>query len=129
MAIEKISFVSIPVKDQDRAIDFYTNKLGFKLEADTPMGDDGSRWVEVSVPGSDTRLVLYGGPDTHDLIGRNSPAAFSTSDIQATADELKAAGVEFTVELKTEFWGTFFMFKDLDGNQFLVSGPTVTRPE
>jgi catechol 2,3-dioxygenase-like lactoylglutathione lyase family enzyme len=59
--IKAIKFASIPVRDQDRALNFYTAKLGFAVATDQSFGD-GQRWIELRIPGADTRVVLF----THD---------------------------------------------------------------
>ncbi|HET9131315.1 MAG TPA: VOC family protein, partial [Terriglobia bacterium] len=56
--ITHVKFVSIPTRDQDLALAFYTEKLGFKLVADQPH-DDKRRWIELRIGGSDTRFVLF----------------------------------------------------------------------
>src|SRR5947199_8069094 len=56
--IKQIKFVSIPVSDQNRALDFYTEKLGFTIITDQPF-DDKQRWIELRVPKAETRVVLF----------------------------------------------------------------------
>ena len=56
--IKQIKFVSIPVADQNRALDFYTEKLGFTIITDQPF-DDKQRWIELRVPKAETRVVLF----------------------------------------------------------------------
>ena len=56
--IRGIKIAGIPVRDQDAALKFYTEKLGFKVATDQPMGD-GQRWIELMIPGADTRLALF----------------------------------------------------------------------
>jgi catechol 2,3-dioxygenase-like lactoylglutathione lyase family enzyme len=56
--IKSIKFASIPVSDQDQALEFFTEKLGFKVATDHPF-DDHQRWIELRIPGADTRLVLF----------------------------------------------------------------------
>lgn len=117
--IRGIKFASIPVTDQDRALDFYTSKLGFRLVTDQPFTDD-QRWIELGIPGADSRIVLFrfdnglkpGGPMN---------VTFWTDDVEATAQELKGKGVEFTMDPKREDWGVAAAFKDLDGNLFVLS--------
>ena len=59
--IKQIKFVSIPVADQNRALDFYTEKLGFTIITDQPF-DEKQRWIELRVPeGGDTGGALYAG--------------------------------------------------------------------
>ena len=56
--IKAVKFVSIPVKDQDQALDFYTKKLGFQILTDQPFGG-GQRWLELGIPGAETKVVLF----------------------------------------------------------------------
>jgi catechol 2,3-dioxygenase-like lactoylglutathione lyase family enzyme len=56
--IKGIKFASIPVTDQDRALEFYTKKLGFRVLTDQPF-DDHQRWIELGIAGADTSLVLF----------------------------------------------------------------------
>ena len=56
--IKQIKFVSIPVADQNRALDFYTDKLGFTIITDQPF-DEKQRWIELRIPKAETRLVLF----------------------------------------------------------------------
>ena len=118
--ITHLKFMSIPVKDQQRALKFYTEKLGFKVATDQPMGD-GQRWIELLIPGADTRLALFTPPGHEDRIGDFQSLTFWCDDVFATAKQLAANGVEFTQEPKAEVWGTFAMLKDSDGNRFVVS--------
>ena len=67
--IRRIKFTSIPVQDQDAALDFYTSKLGFRVATDQPLGEQ--RWIELRIPGADTRVVLYTPPGQEDRIGRH----------------------------------------------------------
>ena len=55
--IKQIKFVSVPVADQNRALDFYTEKLGFTIITDQPF-DEKQRWIELRVPKAETRVVL-----------------------------------------------------------------------
>ena len=118
--IKAVKFVSIPVKDQSQALDFYTKKLGFQIITDQPMGG-GQRWIELSIPGAETRVVLF-TPDGHETrIGTFSNITFTSDNVEKTYEEMSARGVEFQGPPKTEHWGTSAMFKDLDGNVFLLS--------
>jgi lactoylglutathione lyase len=53
-----IGTITVHVTDQDKALAFYTQKLGFEMRADMPMGPD-QRWLEVAPPGAQTRILLY----------------------------------------------------------------------
>jgi predicted enzyme related to lactoylglutathione lyase len=118
--IKCIKFVSVPTRDQDQALTFYTEKLGFKVMTDQPFSDK-QRWIELAIDGSETRFVLF-TPDGHeDRIGGFFNGALACDNVQKTYEELKARGVEFTGKPKEEPWGTFAMFKDPDGNQFVLS--------
>lgn len=118
--IKSIKFASIPVRDQDKALAFYTEKLGFTVFTDQPMGP-GQRWIELTIPGAKTGVVLF-TPEGHESrIGTFSGISFECDDVQKTYDDLKAKGVEFAGPPKAEQWGTFVILKDVDGNQFVMS--------
>src|SRR3954451_5504964 len=113
--IRGIKFISIPVRNQDEALKFYTEKLGFKVATDQPHGP-GQRWIELKIPGADTGITLFTPPGHEDRIGGFQPLSFWCDDVHATAAQMKAKGVEFAQEPKTEHWGTSAIFKDVDGN-------------
>ena len=118
--IKGFKIVSIPVTDQDRALAFYTEKLGFRVHTDQPFNDK-QRWIELSIPGAETLVGLF-TPDGHEnRIGGFYPATFHCDNIDRTYEELSARGVEFLGPPKKEPWGSFAMFKDPDGNQFVLS--------
>jgi predicted enzyme related to lactoylglutathione lyase len=117
--IRGIKFASVPVTDQDRALAFYTEKLKFRLLTDQPFNDH-QRWIELGIPGADSRLVLFrfdNGPQP----GTQMNITFWSDDVESTARELKERGVEFTMEPTKAPWGTAAKFKDLDGNTFVLS--------
>ena len=117
--IKAIKFASIPVRDQDAALAFYTEKLGFQVATDQPF-DDTQRWIELRIPGADTGIVLF-TPDGHeDRIGTFQSISFWTNNVQKTYDELTSRGVEFVGPPQTADWGTAAIFKDPDGNQFVL---------
>jgi catechol 2,3-dioxygenase-like lactoylglutathione lyase family enzyme len=118
--IKAVKFVSISVKDQTRALEFYTKKLGFRILTDQPMGE-GQRWLELSIPGGETKVVLFTPPGHETLIGTFSNITFMSDNVEKTYEELSARGVEFERPPQKEQWGTSAMFKDLDGNIFLLS--------
>jgi predicted enzyme related to lactoylglutathione lyase len=120
--IKAIKFASIPVRDQDKALEFYTTKLGFKVITDSPF-DGTQRWIELGLPRAETKLVLFTAPGHEHTIGGFMNVTFVADDVEATAKELKARGVEFMQEPKQADWGTAAIFKDVDGNQFVVSTP------
>lgn len=66
--IRGVKIVSIPVSDQDRALEFYTDKLGFKVATDQPMGD-GKRWIEAHHPGRRHQPVFIHAARHEDRVG------------------------------------------------------------
>jgi catechol 2,3-dioxygenase-like lactoylglutathione lyase family enzyme len=118
--IKAVKFVSIPVKDQDQAVDFYTKKLGFQILTDQPF-NGGQRWIELRVPGGETRVVLFTPPGHETRIGTFSNITFLSDDVEKTYQEMSARGVEFQQPPKKEHWGTSAIFKDPDGNVFVLS--------
>ncbi len=117
--ITKASTVGIYVSDQDQALGFYTNKLGFEKLIDEPMGSDSdARWIEVAPAGAQTRLVLFTPPGQEDRIGTFSTVVFSCDDMESTYQELSGRGVEFSENPSEQPWGIWAQFKDPDGNEF-----------
>ena len=118
--ITQLGRVMVPVADQDAAIAFYTDKLGFSLAADVPFGD-GERWVEVAPPGGGAALALV--PPRGDYQpGRMTGIALESADPRADHDELQAKGVDVDAELMGGD-GTvplLFFFRDHDANHLMV---------
>jgi catechol 2,3-dioxygenase-like lactoylglutathione lyase family enzyme len=118
--IRGIKFAGIPVRDQDAALKFYTEKLGFKVVTDQPFTEK-QRWIEIMIPGAETGLALF-TPDGHEKrIGDFQSLSFWCDDVFATAKAMKAKGVEFFADPKKEDWGTSAIFQDVDGNKFVLS--------
>jgi len=118
--IRGIKFVSVPVRDQDAALKFYTEKLGFKVTTDQPMGGK-QRWIELMIPGADSGLALF-TPEGHEKrIGEFQSISFWCEDVFATAKVLQSKGVQFEKEPKKETWGSSATFKDADENKFVLS--------
>ena len=117
--ITHIKFVSIPTKDQDRALAFYTGKLGFKVVTDQPF-DGKQRWIELRVGNSDTRWVLF-STDEGPAPGFSFNGALACDNVERTYEELSKQQVEFVSPPQKQPWGTFAVMKDPDGNQFVLS--------
>ena len=120
--ITRIQSVTLYVSDQDKAKAFYTEKLGFAVRLDAPMGPD-SRWVELAPGSGETSLVLMKpaeGMPGQDLakamIGSWATFIFAVDDIEATYKELTARGVEFVDAPSKQDWGWWATLKDPDGN-------------
>ena len=115
----RVKQVTISVNDQEKALEFYRDKLGFKVATDQP-DDQGRRWLELQPPGGDTRVVIY--PPVHgQRVGGFSNVLFASNNVKKEYEDLQAQGVDITVPLTEQPWGTYFQFKDVDGNEFLVS--------
>jgi len=118
--IKQTKFLSIPVRDQNRALDFYTEKLGFTIITDQPF-DEKQRWIELRIPKAETRVVLFTAEGEEKRIGSMMPMSYACEDIDATSQELKKRGVEFDGPPEKQPWGTYAMFKDSEGNRFVLS--------
>jgi catechol 2,3-dioxygenase-like lactoylglutathione lyase family enzyme len=120
--IKGIKFASIPVRNQDKSLEFYTQKLGMKVITDSPF-DGTQRWIELGMPRAETKLVLFTADGQEKMIGGFMNVTFMADDVEATAKELKARGVEFVQDAQKADWGTAAIFKDIDGNTFVLSTP------
>ena len=118
--IKQIKFISIPVADQNRALDFYTDKLGFTIITDQPF-DEKQRWIELRVPKAETRLVLFTAEGDEKRVGTMMNLSFACEDIVRTYEQLKARGVEFEGPPEKKPWGSYAMFKDSEGNRFVIA--------
>ncbi len=81
--IKQIKFVSIPVRDQNRALDFYTDKLGFTIITDQPF-DEKQRWIELRIPKAETRVVLFTPEGDEKRIGSFMNMSYACDDIDKT---------------------------------------------
>lgn len=118
--ITHVSRVMVPVADQDAAVAFYTNTLGFELVADVPFGD-GERWVEVAPPDGGATLALVPPRGDYEA-GRMTGIALATTDARAVHAELKEKGVNIDLELMGGD-GTvplLFFFRDHDANTLMI---------
>jgi len=116
--ITHIKFVGVPTRDQDRALKFWTEQVGFKVMTDSPMGEQ--RWIELKIKDSDTGLVLFTPEGHEDRVGSFHNGSFACDDVEATYRQMKARGVEFEKEPQKQPWGVFCIFKDPDGNRFVM---------
>lgn len=125
--VRGIKFVGVPVTDQDVALKFFTESLGLKVVTDQPFTPK-QRWIELKIPGADTGIALF-TPEGHEgRIGEFQSISFWCDDVFATAEVLKTKGVEFTKEPAVESWGSVAVFKDPDGNQFVLSSNGKKKP-
>jgi catechol 2,3-dioxygenase-like lactoylglutathione lyase family enzyme len=123
--LTKVGRVCVTVADTDRAIEFYCETLGLEKVVDTPMGDEGMRWVEVAVPGKETTIALAPPPPGREAGGSQTGICLDTSDVDADHAALKAAGADVDDEV-TRYGGPvppMFWVRDPDGNSLIVVTP------
>lgn len=136
--INEIGAVFVPVADQDRALEFYLDKLGFEKRADFVYGE-GRRWIEVAPPGAANTIALVAPSEGEPAGGDQTHCAFQTENIEADHATLRAGGVDVDAEIAgsgTPRSGLVsteatvpdpvpaqFFFRDADGNRFLVVQP------
>lgn len=128
--INGIRIVSVWVLDQDSAMKFYTEKLGFELTNDITL-DNGMRWMTVRPPGSDDQEFVLMDP-SHSMLdaetaeqvralvakGALSPGVLSTSDCRGDYEKLVARGVEFLQPPAERPYGIEAVLRDDSGNWF-----------
>ena len=133
--LKQLTNVQVWVQDQDEALAFYTEKLGMELREDVTVPEMGNfRWLTVGVSGQDVAITLMAIPgppvfdaETRDMIqalmakGAASGLFFSTDDVQASYEELKSRGVEFTQEPAEQPYGIDAGFRDPSGNQMRMA--------
>jgi len=95
-------------------------KLGFEVSTDQVFNDK-QRWIELRIANSATRVVLFTPEGHENRIGTFFNGSFACEDVSATHRQLKSRGVVFISEPQKQPWGEFAMFKDPDGNQFVLS--------
>ena len=118
--ISNIRTVGVYVSDQDAALRFYTEVLGFEVRADLSMGRQG-RWLEVAPPGAQSRIVIYPRAMMQDWDRRKPSVVFGCEDVDAEYRRLSGLGVEFSQTPTRMKWGSFAVFQDPDGNEFVLS--------
>jgi catechol 2,3-dioxygenase-like lactoylglutathione lyase family enzyme len=118
--ISQLGTVIVPVSDQDRALEFYTDTLGFEKRADIPFGN-GERWVEVAPRGAATTIALI-PPREGKSTGIDTNVGFSTEDVDADHAHLRAQGVDAdeAVMRMGDPVPPMFFFRDPDGNGFFI---------
>jgi catechol 2,3-dioxygenase-like lactoylglutathione lyase family enzyme len=115
--ITQVGTIGVPVADQDRALAFYIEKLGFEKRMDAPYGK-GERWIEVAPPGAVTTIALVrareGAP-----AGIDTQVRFATKDAEADHAALRARGVDADAEVM-RYPVPMFVFRDADGNRLII---------
>jgi lactoylglutathione lyase len=112
--ITDVRTVGVPVADQDRALEFYVEKLGFEKRLDVALGD-GHRWIEVAPPGATTTIALV---HSHEGVptGVETGIRFTTQSADADHADLRARGVDTGEVLRWAGVPPMFAFRDQDGN-------------
>ena len=134
--LKQLTNTQVWVHDQDEALAFYTEKLGLELREDVTVAELGNfRWLSVGVPGQEDvsiTLMAIPGPPVFDeetqaaiktLVAKGvaSGLFFATDDVQATYEEFKNRGVEFSQEPTEQPYGVDAGFRDPSGNQMRVA--------
>jgi predicted enzyme related to lactoylglutathione lyase len=124
--ISKISHITLFVKNQDEALAFYINKLGFLPHTDAMFGPN-MRWLTITAAKQkdvEIALMLAENQEEQALVGKQAGhkplMAFSSDNIDQTYEMLKRNGVKITQEPKKEPWGTSMSCQDLYGNQIYI---------
>jgi catechol 2,3-dioxygenase-like lactoylglutathione lyase family enzyme len=134
MHLERFTII---VDNYDDAIAFYTGALGFDLTEDSPsLTNDGrpKRWVTVRPPGAQTAILLAqaDGPRQAEAVGNQAAGRVGfflhADDFDAARARMKAAGVEFLTEPRTEPYGRVAVFRDIAGNKWDLLGPAPQPP-
>ena len=119
---QSIANVTLVVKEYDEAIEFYTQKLGFKLLEDIPLEED-KRWVLVSPKGSNGTALLLAkaaSENQQEYIGNQTGGRvflfLHTDDFWREYERMKVNGIIFNEPPRQEIYGTVVVFKDLYGN-------------
>jgi len=127
--IDTIGGIVVIVSDQQKAVEFYTQKLGFDIKTD--MSFVGIRWIEVSPKDSQSTISLM-LPNVQMMsnegvveaakkgIGTETGVWFYSDDMQSTYEGLKNKGVDITQPEKQEWGGIMSKFKDQDGNSYSI---------
>ena len=139
MANVKVANAQLWVHDQDEALDFWTNKVGFEVRQDITMPELGDfRWLTVGAPGQDISITLMAIPGSpvmdeaskkqvEDLMAKGwaGTVFLTTDDVQSAYEQLKERGVEFTEAPAEQPYGVDSEFRDPSGNKFRLGKPTV----
>jgi predicted enzyme related to lactoylglutathione lyase len=115
--IDKIVTVTIAVKDQDEALRWFTEKLGFEKRMD--MAGPGIRWLTVA-PKKQTEVTFLLASWYPNLVGKNATCVVETQDCKKTHDELKERGVTFSQTPQDRPYGVEAVFQDLCGNSYAL---------
>lgn len=123
--IDCVGTVCVFVDNQDRAKEFYTNKLGFELRTDQPLSPGATnRWVAVAPKSAVTEIILYKVDENWEhykgTVGKSQAITLNVTNMDAVYKDLKAKSVEFVSEPDPQPWGTYATIRDSEGNHLLL---------
>jgi catechol 2,3-dioxygenase-like lactoylglutathione lyase family enzyme len=121
--VSNLAAVIIPVSDQDRMVEFYTEALGLEKRADVPFGDEvEGRWIEVAPSGAETPIALCPPGPNGETGGRETGISLRTDDIEAYHAQLKERGLDVDAEVSRmgDPVPPLFWLRDPEGNQLMV---------
>lgn len=116
-----VRFTELPVIDQDRAVTFYTENLGFRVAQDRPY-QQGWRWITLEIPGSRTKILLTSKTDAETRDGSAS-LVLTVDDVYEIYEDLTEKGVVFTTEPTVAPWDdgeVYAVFRDSEDNLVMV---------
>jgi predicted enzyme related to lactoylglutathione lyase len=120
--IKRVASIKIPFKDQERALKFYTEKLGFEKRADMPFGS-GLRWIEVAPSGTETTIAICPPGPGVTAGDKDTGITLETKDVAALHAQLKAQGVDVDSEISRfgDDVPPMFWFRDDENNSLSVN--------
>jgi predicted enzyme related to lactoylglutathione lyase len=116
--IGDVRTVAIPVADQERALAFYVEKLGFEKRMDAKFGER-QRWVEVAAPGASTTIALARQEGVS--AGTDTGIRLTSADVAGDHAQLRERGVDVDAEI-IPFPVPMFSLRDVDGNRLVIVG-------
>jgi catechol 2,3-dioxygenase-like lactoylglutathione lyase family enzyme len=122
-SITQVANVIIPVTDQDRMVEFYTETLGLEKRADIPFGEGAEgRWVEVAPCETQTPIALCPPGPNHEAGGKDTGIGLRTDDIDGYHARLRDRGVDVDDEVSRmgDPVPPLFWFRDPEGNSLMV---------
>ena len=117
-SISDVGGVAVPVSDQERALRFYVEKLGFEILLDVPMGD-GGRWLQVAPPAGHVPVALVAAGEGG-RVGVDTGITFTTGDAEADHAALAWGGADTDPLLRWPGVPLMFILRDPDGNQLKI---------
>ena len=116
-----LRFATVPVQNQQRAFDWYVEKLSCTVVQDVPFGSN-ARWIELAFPGAKSNIVLFTPPGYEERVGTFLGLSFTSDNIEAEYQEMMERGVHFVEPLAQADWGgQQAIFEDSEGNKLVLA--------